>query len=91
MSHPDGNIVLKCPNNDRERNEMQKIPYASIVGSLMYAQRTKGYMLTYWKSERLEIIGYSNFDFARCQDSKRSMFGYIYMLARGAISWKFIK
>ncbi|RDX94976.1 hypothetical protein CR513_22571, partial [Mucuna pruriens] len=26
----------KCLNNDFERNEMQKIPYASIVGSLMY-------------------------------------------------------
>ncbi|RDY13514.1 hypothetical protein CR513_01555, partial [Mucuna pruriens] len=27
-----------CPNNDLERNEIQKISYASTVGSLMYAQ-----------------------------------------------------
>ena len=96
---------------------MQKIPYASVVGSLMYAQvctrpdiayivgmlgrylsnqgldhwkaakrvmwylqRTKDFMLTYRKSDQLEIIGYSNFDFTECQDSSRSTSGYIYML-----------
>ena len=29
--------LKQCPNNDLERIEMQKIPYASAVGSLMYA------------------------------------------------------
>ncbi|RDX60361.1 hypothetical protein CR513_61496, partial [Mucuna pruriens] len=78
----------QCLNNDLEGNKMQKIPYDSAVGSLMYTQvctrpdiafvvgvlsrRTKGYMLTYQKSEDLEIIGYSDSDFAGCQDSKRS-------------------
>ncbi|RDX84752.1 hypothetical protein CR513_34153, partial [Mucuna pruriens] len=42
-------------------------------------------------SKGLEIIEYSNSDFAGCQDSKRSTSGYIYMLAGGAISWKSIK
>ncbi|RDY13096.1 hypothetical protein CR513_02027, partial [Mucuna pruriens] len=109
--------LKQCSNNDLERNEMQEIPYASIVRSLMYAQvvlvpilllylsdpgmqhwkavkhvmcylkRTKGYMLTYQKSEGLEIIGYSNSHFAGCQDSKCSTFEYIYMLVGGAISW----
>ena len=102
---------------------MQKIPYASAIGSLMYAQvcthpdiayivgmlgrylsnsgmdhwkatkrvmrhlqRTKHYMLTYKKSDQLEIIGYSDSDFARCQDSRRSTSGYIFLLAGGAIS-----
>ncbi|RDX65954.1 hypothetical protein CR513_55337, partial [Mucuna pruriens] len=38
-------ISLKqCHNNDLERNEMQKIPCASVVGSLMYAQNK--FMLT---------------------------------------------
>ena len=31
-------LKLQCPQNDLERNEMKKIPYASVVGSLMYAQ-----------------------------------------------------
>ncbi|RDX75507.1 hypothetical protein CR513_44602, partial [Mucuna pruriens] len=29
---------LLCPKNDHKRNEMQNVPYASVVGSLMYAQ-----------------------------------------------------
>ena len=86
---------------------MQKIPYTSVVGSLMYAQvctcpdiefivgklgrymsnlvvdhwkaatrvmqylkRTKDFMLTYWRSDSLEIFGYSDFNFDGCQASK---------------------
>jgi len=28
---------MQCPKNDLERKQMEDIPYASIVGSLMYA------------------------------------------------------
>ena len=28
---------MQCPKNDLERKEMESIPYASVVGSLMYA------------------------------------------------------
>ena len=107
---------------------MQQIPYASVIGILMYAQvctrpdiayivgmlgrylcnprkdhwiaakrvmrylqRTKDYMLTYRKLDQLEIIRYSDFDFAGCQDSMKSTSSYIYLLAGGAISWKSVK
>ena len=107
---------------------MQQIPYASTIGSLMYAQvctrpdnayivgmlgrylsnsgkdrwiaakrvmrylqRTKDYMFTYRKLDQLEIIGYYDSDFAGCRDSMKSTSGYIYLLARGAISWKSVK
>ncbi|KAK0589794.1 hypothetical protein LWI29_018597 [Acer saccharum] len=118
----------QCPKNNLEVKEMQKIPYASAVGSLMYAQvctrldiayivgmlgrylsnpgmdhwkvakrvmrylqRTKDHMLTYRRSDQLEIIGYSDSDYAGCQDSRRSTSGYIYLLAGGAISWRSAK
>ncbi|XP_052189888.1 secreted RxLR effector protein 161-like [Diospyros lotus] len=58
---------------------------------MRYLQRTKDYMLTYRRSDQLEIIGYSDSDFAGCQDSRRSTSGYIYLLARGAISWRSAK
>ena len=107
---------------------MQKIPYASAVGSLMYAQvctspdivfivgmlgrylsnpgmdhwkaakrvmrslqSTKDHMLIYRRSDYLEIVGYSDSDFAGCQDSKGSMSGYVYLLAGKVISWKSVK
>lgn len=120
--------LKQCPNNILEVNEIQKIPYASAIGSLMYAQvctrpdiayivgvlgrylsnpgmdhwkaakrvmrylqRTKDYMLTYRRSDQLEIIGYSDSDFAGCPDSRKSTSGCIFMLSGGAISWKSIK
>ena len=92
--------LTQCPKNNLEIEEMQKIPYASAVGSLMYAQvctrpdiafivgilgrymsnpgvdhwkaakrvmrylkRTKDFMLTYRRSDSLEIFGYSDSDF----------------------------
>ena len=48
-------------------------------------------MLTYRRSDQLEIIGYFDSDYARCQDIRRSTSGYIYMLARGAIYWRSTK
>ncbi|XP_052877285.1 secreted RxLR effector protein 161-like [Gossypium arboreum] len=107
---------------------MENIPYASAVGSLIYAQvctrpdvtfivgmlgrylsnpgidhwivakratrylqRTKDYMLTYKRSDLLEVIGYSDSDLAGYQDSRKSTSGYIYLLVGGAISWKSVK
>ncbi|KAJ9564656.1 hypothetical protein OSB04_000622 [Centaurea solstitialis] len=120
--------LKQCPKNELEIKEMQKIPYASAVGSLMYAQvctrpdiafivgvlgrylsnpgmdhwraakrvmrylkKTRDYMLTYRKSDSLEIVGYSDSDFGGCQDTGRSTSGYVYILAGGAISWKSVK
>ena len=31
-------ILMQCPQNEWERKQMEGIPYASAVGSLMYAQ-----------------------------------------------------
>jgi len=53
---------------------------------LRYLQGTKNHMLTYRKSNHLEVIGYTDSDFADCVDTRKSTFGYVYLLARGAIS-----
>jgi hypothetical protein len=44
-------------------------------------------MLTYERSDSLEIVGYSDSDFVGCLDTDRSMSGYVFKLASGAISW----
>jgi hypothetical protein len=48
-------------------------------------------MLTYRRIDNLEVIGYSNADFAGCTDSQRSTSGYVFTLASGAISWRSCK
>ena len=39
---------------------------------LRYLQGTKEYMLMYTRTNNLELIGFSNSDFARCVDSHKS-------------------
>jgi hypothetical protein len=119
---------MQYPQNKLERKQMEGIPYASVVGSLMYAQTctrldisfavgmlgryqsnpgidhwkaakkvmrylqgTKDFMLTFRRFDSLEVTGYSDSDFAGCIDSRKSTFSYLFMLARGAISWKSAK
>ncbi|RVW50974.1 Retrovirus-related Pol polyprotein from transposon TNT 1-94 [Vitis vinifera] len=47
--------------------------------------------LTYRRSSHLEIVGYSNSDFAGCLDNRRYNSCYVFMLAGGAVSWKSVK
>ena len=58
---------------------------------MRYLQGTKDYMLTYRESDHLDLIGYTDADFAGCQDSRKSTSGYIFMLASGAVAWKSTK
>ena len=58
---------------------------------MWYFKRIKDFMLTYRRSDSLEIIGHSDSYFSRCQDSKRSTSGYVFMLAGGVISWRSTK
>ena len=55
---------------------------------LRYLQGTKNHMLTYRKYDHLEVIGYTNLDFANCMDTRKFTFDYVYLLAEGPISWK---
>ena len=53
---------------------------------IRYLQGTKDFMLTFRRSNSLEVTGYSDSDFAKGIDSRKSTFGYLFMLARGVIS-----
>jgi hypothetical protein len=45
-------------------------------------------MLTYKKTDNLEVIGYLDSDFVGCADSQKLTSGYVFTLVNGAISWK---
>ena len=36
----------------------------------------------------MKVIGYTNSNFGECMDIKKSTSGYIFILARGVISWR---
>jgi hypothetical protein len=119
---------FQSPRNQYEIDQMKSVQYASVVGSLMYAQvcthpdlafvtrmlvryqknlginhwtgikkflryiqGTNGLMLTYERSYNLEIVGYSDLDFAGCLNTDRSMSGYVFKLTGRAILWSSFK
>jgi len=47
-------------------------------------------MFTYRKFDQLQLIGYTDSDFAGCIDSRNSSSGYVFLMA-GAVSWKSVK
>src|SRR6266540_1775933 len=85
-THPDLAFITEML--DRYQSNPGPNHWIAIKKVLRYLQGTKGYMLTYRKSDDLEVVGYSYADFAGCVDSKKSTSGYIFTLAGGAISWK---
>ncbi|KAJ1276807.1 hypothetical protein BS78_05G243600 [Paspalum vaginatum] len=48
-------------------------------------------MLTYRKPDALQLVGHADADWAGCKDTKKSMSGYVFTLAGGAVSWKICK
>ena len=48
-------------------------------------------MLIYRRFDHLEVIRYSDSDFAGCMDTRKSTLGYVFLLAKGAVSWKSAK
>ena len=58
---------------------------------LRYLQGTKDLMLTYQRSNILDVVGFCDAHFAGCIDDKKFTMGYIFMMAGGAVSWKSVK
>ena len=48
-------------------------------------------MLTYRRTDTVSVVGFSNSNYTDCIDDKKSTYGYIFMMAEGAISWKSVK
>ena len=41
--------------------------------------------MTYRLTDTLEVVSFSDFDYASCMNDKKSTFGYIFMMAKGVI------
>ena len=48
-------------------------------------------MLTYQRTNILDVVGFCDVDFAGCINDKKSTMGYIFMMAGGLVSWKSVK
>ncbi len=53
-----------------------------------YAHTTSNHSLVFGDGGASHLVAYSDADYARCTDTRRSTSGYIFMLNGAAISWK---
>nr|CAN83337.1 hypothetical protein VITISV_004574 [Vitis vinifera] len=53
---------------------------------LRYLQGTKDFMLTYRRTNLLDVVGFCDADFTGCIDNKKSTTGYIFMMNARSIS-----
>jgi hypothetical protein len=65
----------------RYQSNPGEVHWKGAKKALCYCKGTKEIMLTYKRSQKLEIVGYSDPDFAGCVDSRKSTSGYIFTLA----------
>ncbi|KAJ9542042.1 hypothetical protein OSB04_028548 [Centaurea solstitialis] len=82
-------IVLsktQCPVSSQDQDKMKSVPYASAIGSIMYAMLCTRPDVAY--SDEISVTGYSDASFQTDRDDFRSQSGYVFTLNGGAISWK---
>ncbi|XP_075636931.1 secreted RxLR effector protein 161-like [Castanea sativa] len=68
---------------------MERVPYASAVGSLMYAMlcTRPDICFAIGMGGDLRLRGYSNADWASDRDKHRSTTGYAFLLSGATICW----
>ncbi|GKV36625.1 hypothetical protein SLEP1_g44733 [Rubroshorea leprosula] len=54
---------------------------------LRYLKGTVEYGLFYKKREKSDMFGFTNSDFARDVDDRKSTYGYVFMMGTAAVSW----
>ncbi|GJS03261.1 hypothetical protein Tco_0319769 [Tanacetum coccineum] len=91
---------VKTPN---EVERMQRFPYASAIGSIMYATAVKT-ILKYLRNNKdtvivyganpeaeLKVTCYTNAGFQTDKDDTKSQSGYVFVLNGGAVDWNSAK
>ncbi|KAL0311685.1 UNVERIFIED_CONTAM: Retrovirus-related Pol polyprotein from transposon TNT 1-94 [Sesamum calycinum] len=78
-----------CPKTEEEKKRMTKIPYASAVGSLMYAMMCTrpDLCVAVGMVSSLRLVGYSDADGSADRDELKSTLGYAFLLGGAAITW----
>ena len=66
----------------RYLSDLGQSHWKAVKKVLTYLQGTKDLMLTYRRTDTLEVVGFSDFDFEDYVDDKKSTFGYIFMMTK---------
>ena len=68
-------------------SNLGKKHWEAVKGIMRYLKATKSLYICYG-SQDLSVRGYTDSDYARDLDKRRSTVGYVFMLAGGVVSWR---
>ena len=88
-TRPDNTFVVGVLS--RYLSDLSQSHWKAAKKVLRYLQCTKDLMLTYRHTDTLEVVCFSDSDYAGYIDDKRSTSSYIFMMAKGVVSWKSVK
>nr|GEY40666.1 hypothetical protein [Tanacetum cinerariifolium] len=71
-----------------EKQRMQNIPYALVVGSIMYGVRCTRPDVAGNMERELRVSCYTDAGYLMNADNLKSQTGYVFVLNRGAVDWK---
>ncbi|GJS78240.1 retrotransposon protein, putative, ty1-copia subclass [Tanacetum coccineum] len=85
-----------CLKTDEELDKMSRVPYASAIGSIMYAMTytrpdvsfALSMFLVYGGEEKLRVTSCCDASWQTDKDDSRSLSGWVFLLNRGAVTWK---
>ncbi|KAF3634692.1 putative phosphatidylserine synthase 2-like [Capsicum annuum] len=77
--------MKQCPSNDDEKEDMKKVSYASVVGSLMYAMVCTRPDIAHAVGNPI-FCGYTDSNMAGDIDTCKSTSGYLVTFAGGVVS-----
>nr|GFA84781.1 zinc finger, CCHC-type [Tanacetum cinerariifolium] len=95
MEQPEGNEL--CASTPEDVAYMKKVPYASAVGSIMYAVRCRrpdvafaqNLVMHGGKSDtELDVTGFCDASWQCDKDDTKSQTGYVFVVNGGAVDWK---
>jgi hypothetical protein len=84
-THPDLAFITRMLGRYQKNSGIDH--WNGIKKALKYIYGTNDLMLTYERSDSVEIVGYSDSDFVGCLNTDRSTSGYVFKSASGALSW----
>ncbi|KAL2607982.1 hypothetical protein R1flu_026555 [Riccia fluitans] len=77
-----------CPIDATEKGLISKIPYESVVGSLMYLMMCTRPDIAYALGKAKTLVGFVDSDYAQDLDTRQPTMGYVMILGGGCITWR---
>ncbi|GJX33724.1 putative RNA-directed DNA polymerase [Tanacetum coccineum] len=79
-----------CASTPEEVAYMKKVPYASAVGSIMYAVRCTRPDVAFAQNliQELNVTGFCDASWQSDKDDTKSQTGYVFVVNGGAVDWK---